>query len=574
MIGFWLVVAAMIGVSLAALLPPLLGRGRDTGTARDQLNVAVFNDRVAELDADFKNGHLSQAEYQEAKRELQRELLADVAAGGPGAPAARPVRSPWAAAVVGVAVPILAVGLYLKLGDPQLLNRHGATAPPTQAQGAMPSVEEMVASLARRLESNPDDAQGWTMLGRSYVVMGRYADARDAYEKAYKLAGDQPELMADLAEAAALASNGQLAGRPAELADKVLAAQPDNAKALWLGGMAAFQAGDFKQAVERWARLAPKLQPGSEDGNLVEKYLTEARSHLSKEQLAEVDAQRPPPRAPAAGSLKVEVSFAPALAGRVSPEDTVFVFARAANGPKMPLAVLRSPARDLPSVVKLDDSMAMAPTFKLSNFPQVIVGARISKSGTVASEPGDLEGYSAPVAPGSEQPVRVVVNQVVGETQSDGAESPAPAAAPQQQPKPSAAASPEAQGEPSAVAAEAPSESAAGKVAVRVSLDSALASRAKPGETVFVFARAPQGPRMPLAIARKQVSDLPTTVTLDDSMAMAPAFRVSLFPQVVVDARVSRTGNAMPSSGDLQGEATDVKVGGPPVDLTINHVVP
>jgi cytochrome c-type biogenesis protein CcmH len=109
---------------------------------------------------------------------------------------------------------------------------------------------------------------------------------------------------------------------------------------------------------------------------------------------------------------------------------------------------------------------------------------------------------------------------------------------------------------------------------VHVSLDSSLAGRVDPGETVFIFARAPQGPRMPLAIARKQVSDLPTTVTLDDSMAMAPAFRVSMFPQVVVGARVSRSGNAMPSSGDLRGEATNVKVGGPPVDLSINRVVP
>jgi cytochrome c-type biogenesis protein CcmH len=574
MILFWLVAAVMIAVALTALLPPLLGRGRDTGTARDQINVTIFNERIADLEAEFRNGDLSQAEYEEAKRELQRELLADVAGGGQGAEAARPVRSSrWAAVLVGVAVPILAVSLYLKLGDSRVLTGQGATGSPAQAGKAMPSVEEMVASLARRMQSNPDDAQGWVMLGRSYMVMNRYADARDAYEKAYKLVGDQPELMADLAEAIAMANNGQLGGRPAELADKVLAAQPDNAKALWLGGMAAFQASEFKQAVERWDRLAPKIPAESDDGRLIQKYLVQARAHLSKEQLAEVEPKGSPPQVATTGGLKVEVSFAPALAGRVAPTDTVFVFARAVNGPKMPLAVMRSAARDLPSVVELDDSMAMAPAFKLSSFPQVVVGARISKSGTVTPGPGDLEGFSAPVAPGSEQPVRVVVNQVVGQGHEPSVAQPPSSANASQETQPPAAAASEATSRSSPAATDS-RPAGARKVTVHVSLDNSLAGQAKPGETVFIFARAPQGPRMPLAIVRKQVSDLPADVTLDDSMAMAPAFRVSMFPQVVVAARVSQTGNAMPSPGDLQGQVTDVKVGGPPVDLTIDHVVP
>jgi cytochrome c-type biogenesis protein CcmH len=573
---FWLVAVVMIAVALAALLPPLLGRGRHPGAVRDQLNVTIFNERIADLDAELRSGQLSQAEHEEAKRELQRELLADVAAGSPGAEAPRPVRSPWAAALVGVAVPILAVGLYLKLGDSRVLTGQGATGSQAQAGKGMPSVEQMVASLAQRMQTNPDDAQGWVMLGRSYMVMNRYADARDAYEKAYKLVGDQPEIMADLAEAVAMANNGQLGGRPAELVDKVLAGDPDNAKALWLGGMAAFQAGDFKQAVERWNRLAPKIPAQSEDGRLIEKYLGQARSHLSKEQLAEVEPKGPPPQVATTGGLKVEVSFAPALAGRVAPTDTVFVFARAVDGPKMPLAVMRSPARDLPSVVELDDSMAMAPAFKLSSFPQVVVGARISKSGTVTPGPGDLEGFSAPVAPGSEQPVQVVVNQVVGQAQEPAGASPPPSAEPPQEQTPPAAAAPEATGQSSPPATESSlsASSGAGQVTVHVSLDSSVANRAKPGETVFIFARAPQGPRMPLAIVRKQVSDLPADVTLDDSMAMAPAFRVPMFPQVAVAARVSQTGNAIPSPGDLQGQVTDVKVGGPPVDLTIDHVVP
>ncbi len=570
MILFWVIVAVMIALSLAALLPPLLGRGRDTGIPRDQLNIAIYNERVAELGADFSRGHLTQGQYEETKRELERELLADVSGSAKGAAPVRPSRSPVTAVLVAVAVPLLSVGLYLKLGDPRLLGERGPAGSPTEAQRAMPSISDMVAKLERRLKDEPKDATGWMMLGRSYVVLHRYGEASDAYAKAYALVGDDPALMADWAEAAALANNGQLGGRPAELVDKVLATQPDNMKGLWLGGMAAFQAGDYKHAAERWGRLAPKVPAQTDDGRLVRDYLGQARSHLSPEELARLAPEGTPSAAEDGTSkagLKVEVTFAPALAGRVSPNDTVFVFARAASGPRMPLAVLRSPARDLPATVTLDDSMAMAPAFKLSSFPQVVVGARISKTGNATPEAGDLQGLSAPVASGSQGPVRVVVDQVVGENSKAMPESaPIPAEAAVGQSAPAAGAPPGAS-EPSP-------EGVPGKVVVRVTLDSALAGRVTPEETVFIFARAAQGPRMPLAIARKQVKDLPATVTLDDAMAMAPAFRLSLFPEVTVAARVSRAGNAMPQPGDLEGLAAGVRVGGAPVSLAIDHVVP
>ena len=227
-------------------------------------------------------------------------------------------------------------------------------------------------------------------------------------------------------------------------------------------------------------------------------------------------------------TIKVKVSQAPALKKKAGPDDTVFIFAKAASGPPMPLAISRKKVKELPAEVTLDDSMGMVANMNLSSFEQLVIGARVSKSGSALPAAGDLQGMNAPVAVKNGKAYSVQIGQEV-----DAA---------------SAAA------KPAAAVEEAAADAGGGKsIRVKVSLAVALRDEAAAEDTVFIFARAASGPPMPLAIVRKQVKDLPLEVSLDDSMAMLPGKNLSSAPQLVLGARVSKSGNALPAPGDLQG---------------------
>ncbi len=263
-------------------------------------------------------------------------------------------------------------------------------------------INVMVTALAERLKKQPDDAQGWIMLGRSYKYLQQYPKAVEAFEHAYKLIGDQPELMLLYAEAMAFANNEQLAGKPAELVFKVLAMEPDNVSGLWFGGMAKAQSGDFVEARTLWTKLEALLPPDStarqEVQGLLAKLATEipegtpqAESEsLQPANKGRIDSQQ-------LAGIGVQVSLAPEFQVLVSPDDTVFVYAQALSGPQMPLAIVRKQVADLPITVSLNDSMAMMPAMKLSNFEQVKLVARVSKSGNAVQQTGDLIGIVEPV---------------------------------------------------------------------------------------------------------------------------------------------------------------------------------
>jgi cytochrome c-type biogenesis protein CcmH len=275
----------------------------------------------------------------------------------------------------------------------------------------------------------------------------------------------------------------------------------------------------------------------------------------------------------------------------------------------MPLATVRKQVKDLPLTVTLDDSMAMTPAMKLSGFPEVVLEARVSKSGNAVSQPGDLEAERVTAKVGSEEPVELTVNQVVGEKAqgqgpptgsggvsvtaemaSGGTVGPAASEGPEGAAPPGGrdagqntggeaaaggAQSAAEQGSLSDTSRSASAETAGRGLQVRVTIASNLADKISPEDTLFVYARAPQGPRMPLAIVRKQAKDLPTTVTLDDSSSMMPGMPLSSLPMVVLGARVSKSGNAMPQSGDLQGFGPAVQANSNrPVEITIDKVIP
>jgi cytochrome c-type biogenesis protein CcmH len=287
----------------------------------------------------------------------------------------------------------------------------------------MPPIDEMIKRLEQKLKDDPGSAQGWLMLGRSYVYTNRYPDAVRAYAQAEALT-DPPDaqLYAEYAEAMALANGDRLAGAPERLVEKSLKLQPDNPNALWLAGMIAFQKADYLGAVKYWEPLQKVTNLDSEQGRILADFLAQARAGKPLDKIipaaTEAAAQEsaPVPAPPAAGggaTLKVHVALDPALAPKAAPDDIVFIFARAVQGSPMPLAIVRKQVKDLPVDVVLDDSLAMMPAMKLSAFPEVVVGARISKSGNAMPASGDLQSLSDALQTSNAQPVNITINQVV-----------------------------------------------------------------------------------------------------------------------------------------------------------------
>ena len=434
MIEFWTIAAAMLLAALAALLPPLLGRGRDTRSARADLNVAVHRDRLAEIERQKADGELGGQQADEARHEVEGDLLRDLSQSSETPSARRAPR--WVAGLVALGLPVAAVLVYLQLGAPQVLRGEVARATPVPAAHdapGKPSIDDLVASLARRLQADPNNVQGWVMLGRSYESMERHAEARDAFAAAARLTPGDPEILTRLAEATALANGGDLSGRPEELLREALTIRPKLPDALWLSGLAAAQRLQYAEAIGYWQTLEG-LVAAPEEKAMVAQYIQDARQQAGQEVLTPAASDTTPaqpasaptapvapatPTAPAAapsapvGVVTVQVSLAPELRERVADGDTVFIFARPAEGPRMPLAIVRKTVADLPTSVRLDDGMAMTPTMKLSSFPRVVIGARVSKSGSAAAQSGDLEGLSEPVAPVEPSPVLVRIDRQI-----------------------------------------------------------------------------------------------------------------------------------------------------------------
>ena len=266
------------------------------------------------------------------------------------------------------------------------------------AQATQHQIEGMVERLAARLKENPEDVEGWKLLGRSYSALGRFPEAAEAYARAAARAPRDAQVLADLADVLAMANGQRLAGDPEKLVERALQIDPNNLKALALAGTAAFERGAFAVAAERWGRMLPLVPADSEDARVIRENVAQAKERAG---------------ATATAKLAGTVSLSPKLKGKAAPDDAVFIFARAAEGPRVPLAVLRKKVRDLPLSFSLDDSMAMAPGMNLSAFARVVVGARISKSGSATPQPGDLQGASAVVANDAAD-VKVVIDSVVG----------------------------------------------------------------------------------------------------------------------------------------------------------------
>jgi cytochrome c-type biogenesis protein CcmH len=419
---FWVYAALLAGVALAFLLTPLMrGRARaGAPVSRAASNLTVFRDQLAELDADLAAGSIGREQWEAARGDLQRGLLEDV--GAPAASAPAPAKRSKAAAIaIGIAVPLVSVLLYLTLGNPQGLDPRKESA----TQGAphqltQEQIESMAARLAQRLESNPDDGEGWVMLARTYGALGRFAEAAGAYAKAEAKFPQNAQLLADYADTLAMAQGQSLQGKPDALVQRALQADGNNLKALALAGTVEFEKGDFAKAIEYWKRILTLLPADSEMENSVRASIKEAQDKLGGAPKSSIPiaqenqggASKSSTATAKAASVSGTVKLAPALAARAAPEDTVFVLARPAQGSRMPLAAVRVKVKDLPLAFSFDDSMAMNPSAKLSDFAEVVVAARVSKSGNVMPQGGDLEGVSKPVRPGAAGMIVEIANVI------------------------------------------------------------------------------------------------------------------------------------------------------------------
>jgi cytochrome c-type biogenesis protein CcmH len=342
------------------------------------------------LQASYEAGTVDADAYRQERDTLEKRIVERVMAGAP--PVQRAPRKLLAG--VAAAVLVVAVAGYAWTGSPNALSQQAVAGGPPGAD----QIAAMIGKLEQRLKEQPNDAEGWSMLARSYLVLERPADAVTAYKRAVALRGDDPALLVDYADALAVASGRKLAGEPMALVNQALKIDPNNLKALALAGSAAFEQKDFAGAVRHWEHLAAAAPPGSDFLSRVEAGIAEARQLGG---LPPAKVASAPAVAAAGATVAGTVTLAASLRSQAAPDDTVFVYARAAEGPRMPLAIVRKQVKDLPFDFQLDDSSAMSPATKLSAFPRVVITARISKSGNAVPQPGDLAGQTEAVALGA-----------------------------------------------------------------------------------------------------------------------------------------------------------------------------
>ncbi len=400
MIEFWLCAGLLLLVALAFLLLPVV-RGRKAQAEEDRtaLNVSLYQERLQELQSQHAAGALDDSQLQAGRDEAARELLADTE-GAQGQPRQRVLGSkvPLTAALL---MPLLAYGLYLHWGaiDDVERARTFAEQPKT--------IEEMTARLEAQVKSEPDSAEAWYFLGRTYMAQERAGDAAMAFERAVSLSERAPELLGQWAQALYFAGERQWTEQLQALTDEALRADPAEVTSLGLLGIAAYEEQRFQQAIDYWQQLVAALPAQDPSRAAIQGGIEQARKRLNP--------QAADPSAAPTQTLTVTVALADELKGKVQPGDAVFVFARAVSGPPMPLAVKRLTVADLPAEVSLSDSDAMMPQLKISGFEQVQLLARISRSGNATA--GEWIGSSQPLASSTSEPQQLTIDTAEGQGQ-------------------------------------------------------------------------------------------------------------------------------------------------------------
>jgi len=426
MVTFVLAATLLILATLALLVWPLLFTRNTFSYARHAQNIHYAKERLAELEQQLKNASISATDYEALKVEIETTLAQDIdLANAEQSETSALPRRPNKAAITALClfVPLGAAAFYTYVGTPEALDPKRLVAAKGSAQQeGQPSAQEirqMISSLEQRMIETPDDMQGWALLSRTYLALGQYAKATNSLRRVLELGGESADTYASLADAIALAASGNMQGEPTLFADKALALNPRNRQALWLRGLAAVQAGDSAVAKKHWGLLLTVLADQPEQQAELKSIMADAlgANALNESALSQNTSQassaQSDNQAKAIQGIKVTISIAPEIADKLNPQDPVFVFARAVNGPRAPLAAKRLVVADLPANVTLSDQDAMVPQFKMSLFQDITISARVSKSGQPIAQAGDYESSAVQAKSDQSEEINLSVSQLV-----------------------------------------------------------------------------------------------------------------------------------------------------------------
>jgi cytochrome c-type biogenesis protein CcmH len=394
---FWIIVLGLVLLALVMLMPALLNKQPIVDDAHQQRNIKIARQRLAELKQQLQESVLTQQQFDEQYTELQLMLNDDLQAAVEVQATMKQGR--WVIPMLAILLPTASLLLYGMLGETHALQKAELQ---TNEVKAAENVSQMISKLEQRLAENPADAEGWKMLGRSYSFLQQYQKAADVYAQLYRLQPEDTEIILQYANNLAMARNGRMVGEPATLITKVLQRQPENPNALWLMGMAKVEEGNYGEAKQNWQKLLSILPADSESLLQVQQMLAALDVEQAKQQSAGPSVE-----------INVQVDIDPVLKANLSPTSTVFIYAQAVNGPKMPLAIVRKQAADLPVKTVLNDGVAMQGSSKLGEHQQLRIVARVSPSGQAMSQPGDLIGSVEIMQPFADQLVTVLINQEI-----------------------------------------------------------------------------------------------------------------------------------------------------------------
>lgn len=399
--SFWVAMLLMLLLAIVILVIPLLKLRNTKAIAYKDSNLRLHEEKLEELDADLAEDRIDQAQYKVARQELDRELLADVPAESTSTASlhysAQASRQPALALAITVFLPTLVLLVYMQLGmhaDSEMQDGVADSANPE-----LPTVQEMTKKLAEKLLAEGGDINEWIMLGRAYKHLKQYDQSAEAFATAGRMEPNA-QIMLEQAEALALQNGQKFDLKARELILDALRMEPDNVNALWFAGVAEFQFGNYRQSITYLSKLTSAAGVDDEINQSIRIYIEKAREQLiasgetvpSIEEILPVVTVAPEQVAPDVVELRIAVDVSDEVRQKFAGSDAVFVYAKAAQGPKMPLAVQRMTLAELPATIVLDDNMAMVEGMSLSAFPSVIVSARVTKSGSAIAQSGDYIG--------------------------------------------------------------------------------------------------------------------------------------------------------------------------------------
>ncbi|MCO6441048.1 MAG: c-type cytochrome biogenesis protein CcmI [Nitrococcus mobilis] len=400
---FWIIAALMTLLAVLLVVVPIVRGAKRFGAGAAEANIAIYRRRIRELEEERDAGTISQQNFVAAHAEIDRQLLDDVGEEvGVGVTDSRR-RSRLPAVVVSLLlVPAVIGGFYAWNGLPNVPSNASVDILHASAQTQMEFVERQLAQLKAHLQQQPEDGKGWLVLARAYALLGRHQEAATAFKKAQDALGDSAPVLAERAQALARAADGRFNGEPEQLLASALQLDPGNTLALWLSGIAAKQKGDQALATERWQAALATVPADSAAAATIRGALGHSGESAKKVAV--------PSAAVRDARIKVSVRLDPKFVHEFASETPVFVFARAVNGPRMPLAVVRTTVGRLPQTVTLDDSQALASGAKLSAFREVRVVARVSPDGEATPKAGNVQGSSGPIRTDADKPVSLVMD--------------------------------------------------------------------------------------------------------------------------------------------------------------------